>query len=128
MVLLLKTGLLIAGHGSRSKDAQNTFDKIVGFVRELSSYEIVEGAHMELSEPHIPEQIKKMVNEGIEEIIIVPYFLYEGIHIKEDIPEIIKEEKEKYKNIIFKFAKPIGAEPALAEILIKRAQEVKSEK
>jgi len=123
----VRKGLLIAGHGSRSKDAQNTFDKIVGFVRELSNYEMVEGAHMELSEPHIPEQIKKMVHEGMEEIIIVPYFLYEGIHIKEDIPKIIKEEKEKYKNIIFKFAKPIGPEPALAEILIKRAKEVDGE-
>jgi len=120
----MKRAILIVGHGSRSKDAQNIFNKIVQFVKDKSDYSIVEGAHMELCEPSIPDVVGKMVQNHVEEILVVPYFLYEGIHIKEDIPEIIEELSKKYTGLKFKMARPIGAEPMLADILIDRAKEI----
>ena len=54
-------------------------------------------------------------------IIIAPYFLYEGMHIKHDIPEIIGALSEKYREIRFTIARPIGFEPVMAEIILKRA-------
>lgn len=120
----MKKAILIVGHGSRSVNAQEIFNKIVGYVKERSGFDMVEGAHMELCKPDIPEVVDKLVNKGAEEIILVPYFLYEGIHIKEDIPEIIKELSAKYKKVKFTMAKPIGDEPILAEILINRANQV----
>ncbi len=119
----MDNALLIIGHGSRSKDAQNIFNKIVDFVRERSDYDLVEGAHMELCTPTIPDTVNELVEKGVKKIVLVPYFLYEGIHIKEDIPNIIEELSNKYNNVQFKMAKPIGAEPVLAEILISRAKE-----
>ncbi|WP_026894565.1 sirohydrochlorin chelatase [Clostridiisalibacter paucivorans] len=117
-------GLLIVGHGSRSSDAQKTFEKVVDMVKEMASYEMVAGAHMEISEPNIPMVVGGLVENGIKNILVVPYFLYEGIHIKEDIPEIIGELSDKYKNVTFKMGKPIGAEPLLADIILKRAEEI----
>lgn len=35
-----------------------------------------------------------MYINGIREITAVPYFLFNGIHIKEDIPDILKEAKK----------------------------------
>ena len=63
-------------------------------------------------------------NPGIKEIVVVPFFLFEGIHIREDIPEKIEGLEKKYPDVIFKFGKPIGADPMLAEILVKRAEEI----
>jgi len=120
----MKRAILIVGHGSRSKDAQNIFNEIVQIVKDKASYDIVEGAHMELCDPSIPNVVEKMVQKQVQEILVVPYFLYEGIHIKEDIPEIIEELSKKYNGLKFKMARPIGAEPMLADILIERAREI----
>ena len=81
---------------------------------------------MELCSPTLEETIENIVKEdtNITKIGIVPFFLFEGIHIKEDIPEIIKKLSEEYKNIEFSFGKPLGADPILADILLKRAEEI----
>ncbi|MGO1368715.1 MAG: sirohydrochlorin chelatase [Senegalia sp. (in: firmicutes)] len=120
----MKKGLLIIGHGSRTKDAKKGFMEMVDIVRERTDEYIVRGAFMEISEPFIPQVVEEMVNENIKDIIVVPYFLYKGIHIKEDIPEIIKGLDEKYEDVNFKVSSPLGTVPALADILLERAESV----
>jgi len=120
----VKKGLIIIGHGSRSGDAVRDFQKVVDLVRDKGLFDTVSGAFMELSKPSIPETVKELVSKQVNEIIVVPYFLYEGIHTKLDIPNLINEISRSYPDVIFKMAKPIGVEPILAEILIDRAKAV----
>ena len=112
-------GVIVIGHGSRSKDAKETFYQIVEQLKESMNGE-VEGCFMEISEPHIPETIEKMYNKGVREITALPYFLFNGIHMKEDIPEILQLAKEKYQDLVIKMAQPIGYHKAVVEILKER--------
>lgn len=95
--------------------------------KKKGRYEIVAGAHMELAEPGIMETVDEIAGENPEMIVIAPYFLYEGMHIKKDIPEMIEEMSAKYPGIKFRFAKPIGFEPMLADIMLSRAAEAEKE-
>lgn len=125
----MKKGLLIVGHGSRSNEAQKTFEEVVELVRnrvDKEKYTVVEGAHMEICKPNIPEVVEKIVERNVEEIMVVPYFLYKGMHIKKDIPKTIEKLSEQYKRVNFKLGRPIGVEPLLADILISRADEISS--
>jgi sirohydrochlorin cobaltochelatase len=112
-------GILVIGHGSRSKEAKEAFYKIVEQLKSSMNGE-VEGCFMEISEPFIPETIDKMYNRGVREITALPYFLFNGIHIKEDIPEILNLTKTKYTDITIAMAQPIGYHKALVEILNER--------
>lgn len=112
-------GLLVIGHGSRSKEAKEAFYLIVEQLKESMNCE-VEGCFMEISEPFIPETIKKMYNRGIREITALPYFLFNGIHIKEDIPEILNSTKVQYEDLSIYMAQPIGYHKAVVEILKER--------
>ena len=117
-------GLLIIGHGSRSKQAVSEFETIVGLARTKAvNYAMVAGAHMELAQPAIPETVENMVLYGVTDITVVPYFLFNGNHIKQDIPEILDEQKKIYPTISFRFANPIGIEALMTDIIINRAQE-----
>ncbi|MGL5656813.1 MAG: sirohydrochlorin chelatase [Fusobacteriaceae bacterium] len=120
------SGILVVGHGSRSKEAQEGFDKIIGMLKDMCEGDQIVGAHMELCSPSIEEGVERLLleNPKISTIKVVPYFLYTGIHIKEDIPEIIEELKKKYAHIDFKFGKPLGAEIEIAKILKKRVNEL----
>ena len=112
-------GIIIVGHGSRSKDARDVFFKIVEGYRERTSAE-TEGCFMEISEPFIPETIDKMYSKGINEITVLPYFLFSGIHIREDIPGILLAEKNKHSDLKLSMAQPIGYDEALIDILRER--------
>lgn len=113
------TGVIIIGHGSRAKEAKEAFYQIVEELKQSMNGE-VEGCFMEISEPHIPETIEKMYNKGIREITALPYFLFNGIHIKEDIPEILQAAKEKHQDLVINMAQPIGYHNAIAQILKER--------
>jgi len=120
----MKKAILIVGHGSRSKEAGEIFFQVVDMVKAKLEGTTVMGANMELSPPDIPTVLEEMMKiNKFEEVIVVPYFLYRGIHIKEDIPEILEEMGKKYEGTKFTLGNPIGAESFLADILISRAKE-----
>lgn len=113
-------GILVIGHGSRSKDAYDTFFKIVEGLKNKMKDDYVEGCFMELSEPNIPPTIQKMYDNGVRKVTVLPYFLFTGIHIKEDIPEILREIKERYNDLEILMANPIEYDEKLIDILVER--------
>jgi len=121
-----KKAVLIVSHGSRSKDAVAEFHQVVEAVSGRYKTTEVKGAFMELSQPDIPTVVKELSEGGITEIAVIPYFLFMGNHIKQDIPEILEEQKALYPHLNFKFGRPIGFEPLLGDILIKRIEEVEA--
>ncbi len=121
-----KQTVVVVGHGSKSPDARAEFLKTVEAVRASSNFADVRAAFMELSEPSIEDTFEQAVAEGYTEFLVVPYFLFTGNHIKHDIPLIIELQRARFPNIKIKFGKPIGFEPSLADILVKRAQDLQN--
>lgn len=118
--------VMIVGHGSRSLKSQEDFKKIVDITAEKMPNTKMYGTNMELADPIMDDTIDQIVeeNNGLSEIVVVPFFLFEGIHIKKDIPEKLNEFREKYPNVKFTFGKPLGANPILTDILLERINEV----
>ena len=115
-------GLLVIGHGSRAFGAREVFNRTVSGLREKTEGAVVEGCFMELSKPSIPEAIEKMYGEGIREITVLPYFLFPGIHILEDIPKMLESKKNELKSLEICVASPIGFDDKLVDILKERAE------
>ena len=115
-------GIIVVGHGSRTEEAKELFFQIVDSLNERIEDSNVEGCFMEISKPYIPAKIDEMYEKGIRDFIILPYFLIPGIHIKEDIPEILEEAKKKYGDITVSMANPIGYHEKLIDILVERAE------
>ena len=119
----MKSGIIILGHGSRSEEAQQVFEEIVTLVSEKLNYGMVRGAAMEFASPTLEEVAAGLVELGIEEIIIVPLFIYPGVHIKRDIPVMIDQLKKEYPEVRFVKGSHIGADEKLAEIMADRVQQ-----
>ncbi len=119
-----KQSVIILGHGSRSKQAKEDFDYVVELLKEKIQNEHVYGAHMELTIPSLEDVVEKISQFPIEKVSIIPYFLFNGNHIKIDIPEKIEALKKIYPQLTFQFGSPIGKEPLMAEIMYKKLQEL----
>ena len=113
--------ILVVGHGSRSKEAFDVFNSMLdNFKTKVEGN--VEGCFMELCAPNMPDTIDLMYKNGTRDLVVVPYFLFCGIHIKEDIPGILKEVKAKYVDLKISMAKPIGYNNIIADILKENAE------
>ncbi len=122
-----KTAVLLLGHGSRVQGANEAMEQIIAIIRKGGKYPIVEGAFLELSPPFIPDGIKKCINLGATTLLLVPYFLHKGRHIRKDIPKLIRQEAESYPNCRFIFGRTIDFHPLMAEVIADRIAEAENE-
>lgn len=116
--------IIVIGHGSRSADATAQFHQVAAQLAALRPDALVLPAFMELASPRLQEAIRQAVAVGKTDIVVVPCFLFQGIHIKEDIPEMLVELRLAHPQLTVRFGRPIGADPRLAEILAERVTEV----
>lgn len=121
----MREAILILAHGSRSKLAQKEFLNLIKKLKNRNREIILEGANMELSEPSMEEAVKKIIklNKEIRKINIIPYFLFNGIHLERDVPKLLEELNLKY-NIQFILGKPLSSDDLMFELLLKKIDEV----
>ena len=112
--------ILILAHGSRAKETEKTLDAVVEMVREMLPDSIIEAAYMEFGHINIAAGLDGLVARGATEIKVVPYFLFEGIHIREDVPHEIGEYLASHSGVTVTLGKTLGADKRLAEILRDR--------
>jgi len=122
----LKALLLIA-HGSRRKQSN---DEVFVLAEKLKQhcgeqYPIIHAGFLELADVLIPDGIKKCVDDGATEIIVLPYFLNSGTHVVKDIPNVINETIPHYPNVDIKTAQHLGASDLMVDLLITSANATK---
>lgn len=115
-------GVLILAHGSRRKETETTLQKITAMVKEKITIP-TEIAYMEFSDQNIAHGLDQLVNKGIKNIKVVPYFLFSGIHILEDIPKELADYAHKHPEVNITMGNTLGADPRIADILIDRIME-----
>lgn len=120
----MKTGIIILSHGSRSPEALVTVRKLKDMVEQAGGFEVVEAASLQFNQPDLPAVLGDMAARGMQKVIVVPLFLYMGLHMKRDIPEILEEQKNLYPGMEIIMAKNIGADKKLAEIVLDRIRGV----
>src|SRR4030065_927482 len=89
-------------------------------VKLAGGYDLVKAAFMEFGKPDIQTGVKQCIDDGVERIIFMPYFLYMGAHVSKDLPAEMEEAKKKYPNVKMRMTDPLGEDPKLAEIAVKR--------
>lgn len=114
------TGVLIVYHGSRLSKAEQTFQEIIKLVKQKLPDMCIETGAMEFTEKTIEKGLETLKQKGIKQIQVVPYFLFEGVHIKKDIPEIIKVFKSNNPNIQVELKSTLGFDARLADIVVDR--------
>ena len=119
----MTTAILLLGHGSRIAEANDAARQIAAQVKEMTQFEIVEVAFREQHRPNIQQGVDTCVAQGAKRILLVPYFLYMGAHVLEDLPEELEQAKLRHPGVEMVLGKPLGAHKKLAEIVVERIAE-----
>lgn len=116
----MQTALLIMAHGSRIPEANNAVHEIAARVKKMTEFEIVEVSFREQHLPNIQQGVDACVAQGAQRILLVPYFLYLGAHVLEDLPEELVEAKKRHPGVEMVLGKHLGVHDKLAEIVVER--------
>jgi len=117
-------GVLIVGHGSRQKSTEQILEAVVEKAMLSLPETLYEIAYMEFGKQDIPAGLRALLERGADEIAVVPYFLYDGMHIRKDIPEALFEFKASHENVKITMGRPFGFDERLAAVLNDRIREI----
>jgi precorrin-8X/cobalt-precorrin-8 methylmutase len=118
-----QTAVLIAGHGSRAPGAAEAMLAAVEHMRGRGLFPIVEVGYLEMVQPDLPAALRRCVEQGASRVLVVPYFLHFGMHIRRDIPNVLGREAASYPGLSVSMGRPIGLHADLANVMIAGAIE-----
>ncbi|HEX2909792.1 MAG TPA: CbiX/SirB N-terminal domain-containing protein [Chloroflexia bacterium] len=117
------TAILLLGHGSRAPEANTGMYQVAADLQETGNYLKVECAFLELNSPDIPQGLTNCREAGAQEIIVIPFFLHLGRHVKEDLPRIIGEWQRSAPGVKVITGQPFGYSRKLVELVEERIAE-----
>ena len=117
------TAILLMAHGSRISEANDAVREIALRVKKMTEFEIVEVSFREMHLPSIQQGVDNCVAQGAQRILLVPYFLYLGAHVLEDLPEELEQARMRHPGVEMVFGKHLGVHNKLAEIVVERIAE-----
>lgn len=116
--------LLVVAHGSR-RAASN--DEIRALAQKLADqakpeFALIRCAFLEIADPLIPEGLLECMQAGVDEVVLLPYFLSAGRHVAEDIPSIVSEFTDQHPQLKVSIAPYLGLAPGLPDTLLQLAK------
>jgi sirohydrochlorin ferrochelatase len=115
------TALLLIAHGSREPAANDDLHRLAEELRATGRYAAVVAAFLELAEPDIDVGGATCVDAGAKRVVLVPYFLSAGVHVRRDLAAARDRLAAHLPHVEFRLVEPLGPHPLLMEIVIQRA-------
>ena len=116
------TGLVIFAHGSSVAAANEAVMRVTARMALEGGYDLVETAYLEMGQPDLREAVARLAARGADRIVVIPYFLTLGIHLRRDLPRIVEELAGVYQGVRIDVTEPLDGHPSLVGILLERAQ------
>ena len=116
----IQDAVILLGHGSRVPEAGKSMEKVAAGLKRKYGYVIVEVCYLSRLGPHFPEIFEKCVKQGAHCVVIIPYFLHEGLHIVLDIPSMIQKTAARFPDVRVVLGKNLGFDDVLVDLVEKR--------
>ncbi len=122
----METALLLIAHGSRQTEANADLHHVADGLRRRG-HAVVEAAFLELADPDIDEAAARCAARGAGRIVLVPYFLSAGVHVRRDLTAARDRLEARFPGVEFRLAEALGRHPLLLDAVEERAREAVKE-
>ncbi len=114
-------GFIVFGHGSRVESANEAVRAAAEKMARDGGH-VVEPAFLELGHPDLAGAVERLAERGVQRIVVIPYFLTLGTHLRRDLPALVKEASARHENLDITITPPLDGHPALVQALLDRAK------
>ncbi len=120
-------GIVLIGHGSLRSDSGASMIRLAARLRERGVAPIAEAGFLNYSRPTLAEAVAKCVGSGATSIAVQPYFLIDGVYVREDLPEDVRKVAQQFPSLAIRVAPCLGFHEKLAAIALDRVRTVDPE-
>ena len=103
-----RSSIILFAHGARDPEWAAPFRRIAARLRAARPNLPIQLAFLELMQPALAEAVAGMAADGITRITVVPLFLAQGSHLKEDLPRLLDEIRRNHREVTIDVTPAIG--------------------
>jgi sirohydrochlorin cobaltochelatase len=108
-------GLVLFAHGARDPRWREPFERLAAKARAARPDVAVSLAFLELMDPRLDAAIDDLASRGCSAIRIVPVFLGQGGHVREDLPAAVERVRARHPGIAIQLREAVGEDDAVLE-------------
>jgi sirohydrochlorin cobaltochelatase len=117
----LKRGIVLFAHGSRDPEWGEPVRKLAGILAERDTDASVVTAFLEHLPPPLEQAVDTLAERGVNDITVVPVFIAQGGHLKQDLPRIVAAIRKTHAKLSIKLAPAMGESSAVLEAMAEFA-------
>jgi sirohydrochlorin cobaltochelatase len=102
------SAIILFAHGARDPEWSAPFRRIAARLRAARPDLPVQLAFLELMQPALADAVAGMAADGIKRITLVPLFLAQGGHLKEDLPRLLDDIRRSHPGVTIDVTQAIG--------------------
>ena len=110
-------GVILFAHGSRDPLWRLPTEAVAARVAARPGSPAVRCAYLELTAPDLPTAAAELASLGLAQVAIVPMFLGAGRHVREDLPALVAQLRERYPAVDWRLQRPVGEDERLLDLL-----------
>ena len=112
---VIKTGLILFAHGARDPRWREPFERLARKAAAERPDVAVSLAFLELMEPDLGAAADALVARGCRALRVVPVFLGQGGHVREDLPAAVDAVRSRYPNVAIELREAVGEDDAVLD-------------
>jgi sirohydrochlorin cobaltochelatase len=104
----VSTGIILFAHGARDPNWARPLERLKRMLAERMPEAMIEAAFLEHMTPTLEDAASDLVARGATELSVVPVFIANGGHLREDLPRRVEALAKKHPDVPVRIAPPIG--------------------
>lgn len=116
---MTRSGILLFAHGARDREWARPFERIRAALERRAPGMPIELAFLESMRPGLGEAMSALAGRGVERVTVVPLFMAQGSHLRNDLPELVRRACADNPGISVRTAPAIGDVDALLDAIAR---------
>ncbi len=120
------TGVVLFAHGSPVPEANQSIAALARQVAAGLDAEFVTEAFLDSAQPDLSAALAEAARRGVRRVVVMPYFLTLGLHLRRDLPRLITEQRARFPQLEILVSESLEGYPGMAEAVLSRVREALS--
>lgn len=119
--------VILFAHGSAVEEANAGVRELARRIQEADSYGYVRASFLGPGQPELGAAIADAMEAGFQRVVVIPFFLTLGKHLRRDLPRLVAAEKQKYPCLEIQVGRSLEDHPEMTSLILSRIREVTEE-
>ena len=116
--------IILFAHGSAVEEANQGVRDLARRIQDEGAYAYVRASFLGPGKPELGPAIEEAVAAGFHRVVVVPYFLTEGRHLRSDLPRLVEVAKQKFPTLEIQVGRSLEDHPEMASLVLSRIREI----